>query len=149
MYQKLQRQLVGYMYYSMLDDPITFKAVRNHTDYIKLIIAAKRKLLAIGMVFLPYVISSRIIRIANKKVVSKKELLRYQNASLFNQLKDKYSDEKVINKIWELIGSVTSSSFEIIDYDPVNHKPTDIDGKTLPMINDIINEEMQFFISTI
>lgn len=147
--QKLQRQLVGYMYYSMLDDPITFKAVRNHTDYIKLIIAAKRKLLAIGMVFLPYVISSRIIRIANKKVVSKKELLRYQNASLFNQLKDKYSDEKVINKIWELIGSVTSSSFEIIDYDPVNHKPTDIDGKTLPMINDIINEEMQFFISTI
>ena len=51
-----QRQLVGYLYYKDFGDPITFMSLHNNTDYIKLIIAAKRMLLNSGMVLLPYII---------------------------------------------------------------------------------------------
>lgn len=146
---QLQKLLVGYMYYNLLDDPITFNAVRNQTDYIKLIIAAKRKLQKSGMIILPYVISSRVIRIATRKIIGKKELLRYQNAPLFKQIKTKYNNERVTQKVWELIGTVTSSAFEIIDWDTEHNCPGEYDGYDLPMINDIINEELLFFIASI
>ena len=68
---------------------------------------------------------------------------------MYQQLKEKYNNEKVLQKVWELIAAVISSSFEIIDYDIEHHCPTQYDGIMLPMINDIISEEMQFFITAI
>ena len=57
--------------------------------------------------------------------------------------------KKKVIIIWELIGTVVSSTFEIIDYDPINHCPTQYDGIPVPMINDLVNEEMLFFITSI
>ena len=55
-----QKQLIGYMFDKEFGDPITMNAIPNQTDYIKLIIAAKRILLKSGMIILPYIISGRI-----------------------------------------------------------------------------------------
>ena len=123
--------------------------IHNSTDYIKLIIAAKRMLLNTGMVLLPYIMSSKVTRLATRKIISKKDITKQENSVIYEQLKEKYNNEKVIQKIWEFIGMVSSSSFQIIDYDIVNHCPTAYDGKMVPMINDILNEELLFFIISI
>jgi len=144
-----QKQLVGYLYYKDLGDPVTFMGIHNNTDYIKLIIAGKRMLLQSGMVILPYIISSKVVRTASRKIIGKRDITKYENSTLYEQLKEKYDNEKIMQKIWELIGTVVSSTFEIIDYDPVNHCPTQYDGIPVPMINDLVNEEMLFFITSI
>ena len=125
-------------------------AIRNGTDYIKLIICAKRILKDSGMVILPYIMSSKIVRMASRKIISKKDVSKYERSTLYEDLKRKYNNnEKIIQKVWELIGLVASSTFQIIDYDTVNHCPAEYDGYTVPMINDIIYEEMLFFIVSI
>ena len=144
-----QRQLVGYLYYKDFGDPITFMSLHNNTDYIKLIIAAKRMLLNSGMVLLPYIISSKVMRTATRKIIGKKDTAKYENSLLYQQIKEKYDNENLLQKVWELIATVISSSFEIIDYDIEHHCPTQYDGILVPMINDIVSEEMQFFITSI
>lgn len=145
----LQKQLVGYLYDKEFGDPITMNAIRNQIDYIKLIIAGKRMLLKSGMTILPYIISSRVIRIASRKIINKKDMIRIQNSSLYEQIRLKYNNPKIEQKIWEFIGTIISSSFEIIDWDEKEHKPSSWDGIGVPMINDIVNEELMFFISNI
>ena len=145
----LQRQLIGYLYDKEFGDPVTLNAIKNQTDYIKLIIAGKRILLKSGMVILPYIISSKVLRTASRKLISKKDMVRIENSALYAQIRQKYNNEKIEQKIWEFIGTIISSSFEIIDWDEINNCPTKWDGVKVPMINDIINEELMFFISTI
>jgi hypothetical protein len=146
---EFQRQLIGYMYDKDFGDPITLLAIHNQTDYIKLIIAAKRILLNAGMVILPYIISGRILRIATRKIISKKDIVAIETSPLYAQLKQKYNNPKIEQKIYEFIGAVMSSSFEIIDWDNDAGKPSDWDGKYVPMINDVIKEELMFFITLI
>ena len=145
-----QMQLVGYMFYKDFGDSQTFMAIRNGTDYIKLIICAKRILQGMGMVVLPYIISSKVVRTTARKIISKKDTSRYERTQIYEDLKNKYNnDEKIIAKIWELIGAVASSTFEIIDYDESTHSAGQYNGLTVPMINDIIYEEMLVFILSI
>ncbi len=141
-----QMQLVGYLFYKDLGDPATFMSLHNSTDYIKLIICGKRMLQQAGMVMLPYVISSKVVRTATRKIIGKKDISKYEKSALYDQICQKYASEKIRAKVWELIGMVASSQFEIIDYD---NGPTKYDGITLPMIQDIIYEEMMFFIVNI
>jgi hypothetical protein len=42
-----------------------------------------------------------------------------------------------------------SSSFEIIDWDNEKGEPTPWDGESVPMINDVIKQELIFFINSI
>ena len=142
-----QMQLVGYLYYKDLGDPTTFMSLHNSTDYIKLIICGKRMLQQAGMVILPYIISSKVIRTATRKSISKKGISRYEKSTLYQQICQKYTSEKVRNKVWEFIGTVASSQFEIIDF--ADGAPSPYDGMTLPMIQDIIFEEMMFFVVNI
>ena len=145
-----QMQLIGYMFYKDFGDPVTFMSIRNTTDYIKLIICAKRILLGAGMVILPYIMSSKVIRTASRKIISKKDTTKYERSPLYEDIKRKYNNnEKVLQKGWDLIAMVSSSTFEIIDYDAEKHAPTEYDGCNVPMVNDIIYEEMMFFIASI
>ena len=146
---EFQKQLIGYMYYKDFGDPITLNAIHNQTDYIKLIIAAKRILLGSGMVILPYIISGRILRIATRKIINKKDMIAIETDPLYGQLKMKYNNPKIEQKIHEFIGAVMSSSFEIIDWDNDNNCPSPWDGKYVPMINDILKQELLFFITSI
>lgn len=145
----LQKQLIGYLYDKEFGDPITINAIKNQTDYIKLIIAGKRILLKSGMTILPYIISSRVLRTASRKIINKKDMIRIENSALYEQIKMKYGNPKIEQKIWEFIGGIISSSFEIIDWDEENMRPSQYDGIRVPMINDIVNEELMFFISSI
>lgn len=144
-----QKQLIGYMFDKEFGDPITMNAIPNQTDYIKLIIAAKRILLKSGMIILPYIISGRILRVATRKIISKKDMIAIESDPLYEQLKMKYNNPKIEQKICEFIGAVMSSSFEIIDWDGEKHTPSPWDGKYVPMINDIIKQELMFFITQI
>ena len=145
----LQKQLVNYLYGKEFGDPITLNAIKNQTDYIKLIIAGKRILKRSGMVILPYILSSRVMWVASRKIVSKKDMIRISNSSLYEQIKNKYKNPKIEQKIWEFIGTIISSKFEIIDWDEEKNCPTEWDGHDVPMIVDIVTEELLFFISII
>ena len=145
-----QMQLVGYMFYKDFGDSTTFMAIRNGTDYIKLIICAKRILQGMGMVILPYIMSSKVVRSTSRKIISKKDTSRYERTQIYEDLRRKYNnDEKVMAKIWELIGNVASSTFEIIDYDPETGGAGPYNGLNVPMVNDIVYEEMLVFILSI
>lgn len=144
-----QKQLVGYMFYKEFGDPITLSAIHNQTDYIKLIIAAKRILLNSGMIILAYIISSRVMRISSRKIINKKDMISMEIDPLYEQIKAKYNNSKIEQKIWEFIGAITSSSFEIIDFDNETEKPSEWDGKIVPIINDIVKQELMYFINNI
>ena len=124
-------------------------AIRNHTDYIKLIIAAKRILEGIGMTILPYIISGKVIRVATRKIINKRDMVSMKNDPLYEQIKLKYNNPKIEQKIWEFIGAVISSTFEIIEYDNEHSRPSEFDGKIVPIINDIVKQELMFFITSI
>lgn len=142
---RLTNQLVGYVFYSELGDPITWKNIPSSTDYIKLVIAAKRKLLMAGMIILPHVISSRVVRLSSRKVISKNNAIEIKSAALFNEFQKKYNNPKVQQLWFDLLGTVKSSSFEIIGWNAETNSPEDYDGVSLPMIDDIIDEEMLAF----
>ena len=145
-----QMQLIGYMFYKDFGDSQTFMAIRNGTDYIKLIICAKRILQGMGMVVLPYIMSSKVVRTATRKIISKKDTTRFERTQIYEDLRRKYSnDERILAKIWELIGAVASSTFEIIDYDSTTHQAGQYNGLMVPMVNDIIYDEMLVFILSI
>ena len=143
-----QKQMVGYLFFKSFGDPVAINTI-NQTDYIKMIIAAKRLLLNSGMTILPYIISSRVTRVATRKNVNKKELIRLESSELYNRIQAKYNNPKVSQRILEMIGKVISSSFEIIDFDNDACKPSDLDGRIVPIINDMIDEELLFFICMI
>ena len=48
-----------------------------------------------------------------------------------------------------MIGIVISSSFEIIDFNTDTCTPSELDGLTVPIINDIIDEELILFMCII
>ena len=143
-----QKQMIGYLFFKEFGNPASINTI-NQTDYIKLIIAGKRLLLHSGMVILPYIISSRVTRTATRKNVNKKELVRLESSELYNQAKAKYNNPKIEQRILEIIGKVISSSFEIIDYDTDRNCPSELDGLALPINNDIVDEELIFFICMI
>lgn len=145
----LQGQLIGYLYDKDFGDPVTLNAIKNQTEYIKLMIAGKRILSRSGMVILPYIISSKVLRTASRKLIPKRDMIRMENSDLYSQIKQKYNNEKIEQKIKEFIGIIISSSFEIIDWDEKTNAPTRWDGEIVPMINDIINEELMLFIAYI
>ena len=143
-----QKQLIGYLFFKDFGDPVSLNTI-NQTQYIKLIIAAKRILLNSGMIILPYIISSRVSRVATRKNITKKEQTRLESSELYNKIRAKYNNPKVEAKVLEIIGKIISSSFEIIDWDDDNKCPGQYDMLNVPIINDIIDEEVVFFVCTI
>ena len=84
-----QRDLVFNLFFKFFGDSNTINAI-NLDDYVTLIIAAKRILEACGMVLLPYIISSKVIRLASRKNVNKKELTKLESSPLWEKIKNKY-----------------------------------------------------------
>lgn len=143
-----QFKMVCYLFFKDFGDQISVNSI-NQIDYIKLLIAAKRILTKSGLIILPYIISSKVVRVATRKNVNKRELTKIQASPTFQQIKTKYNNPKIEQKILELIGQTISSSFEIIEYNIEEHKPDVKDGISVPMNNDLLNEELLFFINMI
>ena len=84
-----QRDMVFNLFLKYFGDSNTLNSI-NLDDYVTLIIAAKRILESTGMVMLPYIISAKVIRLASRKNVNKKELIKIESSPLWEEIKNKY-----------------------------------------------------------
>lgn len=135
-----QKDLIFNLFYKYFGDPVSINAI-NRIDYIKLMISAKRILEVYNMVILPYIISSKVIRIPNRKSVNKKELTKLESSPLWQQIKDKYRNPKIEEYILGQIAIILSSEFKIIDYDDEY-----LNSKIIECIPDIVCEEFMIFV---
>lgn len=116
----------------------------NLDDYVTLIIAAKRILEATGMVLLPYIISSKVIRLASRKNINKKELTKLEASPLWAHVQNKYRSDKIEKHILSIIAVILSSEFEIIDPEDL-----ELNGQRITVIPELICEEVLMYISLI
>ena len=139
-----QRDLIFNLFYRYFVDPVTLNFI-NLDDYIVLLIAAKRILETWGMHMLSYIISSKVVRLASRKNVNKKESTKLESSPLYEKIKEKYRwNEKIEKHILSIIAAILSSEFEIIEpEDP------ELDGQRISIIPEIICEEMLLYISLI
>lgn len=140
-----QKNLIFDLFYQYFGDTYSVKAI-NVDDYVKLMIILKNMLLANNrMIILPYIISGRVSKLITRKGLNKRELLKLQNSPSFAQVVEKYNNnQKIINYIYSLIGTMLSSEFIIIDYnDPEIH------GKKININPEILCEEICTFINLI
>lgn len=138
-----QRDLVFNLFFKYFGDTNTINAI-NLDDYVVLIIAAKRILEASGMILLPYIVSSKVIRLASRKNVNKKELTKLESSPLWEEIKRKYQNEKIEKHILSIIAVILSSEFEVIDYED-----DELNGKQITILPELICEEILMYISLI
>ena len=96
------------------------------------------------MVLLPYIVSSKVIRLASRKNVNKKELTKLELSPLWEEIKIKYQNEKIEKHILSIIAVILSSEFEIISYEC-----DDLDGRPISILPELICEEILMYISLI
>ena len=138
---RFQQNLVNNMFSRFFGDTVSINSI-NGDQYIALIVIAKRILLRDGMILLPYIISSSIIRISTRTSLCKKELMKIEQSEYYNDLLKKYNgNEKIVKQFFSLVATTLSSGFKIIDYDN-----PDNNGKEVVMESDIIIDELLRFI---
>lgn len=141
---RFQKRLVFNLFYKYFGDTITINNI-NKRDYIKLIIAAKRMLQANNTIVMPYIISSKIEKIVERKSINKKELEKLKSSKIYECVKQNYmeNDTKIESEILYNIATILSSEFRIIAYDEPK-----IDGMILDksIITEYIGEEILTYI---
>lgn len=138
-----QRDLVFNLFFKYFGDTNTINAI-NLDDYVTLIIAAKRILEASGMVLLPYILSSKVLRLASRKSINKKELTKLESSPLWAQIQNKYRSDKIEKHILSIIAIILSSEFEIIDPEDL-----ELNGQRIAVIPELICEEVLMYISLV
>ena len=138
-----QKELVCNIFYKYFGSPVTVNSI-DIVGFVKLIIAAKRILEAAGMVLLPYIISSKIVRLAFRKTINKKELVKLELSPTYQRVKDKYRNDKIEKQILSIIATILSSDFEVIDFDD-----PDLDGTRLQIVPELVMEEIPMYIDLI
>ena len=88
-----QKQLIFNIFYKYFGDVESVYAIVPATDYIKLMIAAKRLLLDNYMVILPYVISGKVEKLVPRKTINKKEDKDLKSSQFYPMLMEKYRSE--------------------------------------------------------
>jgi hypothetical protein len=132
------------MYYRFFGDTVSINSI-NGDQYITLMIIAKRLLLKNGMKLLPYIISSKVVRISTRTSLCKKELMKIEQSEYYNDLLRKYNgNEKIIKQFLSLIATTLSSGFKIIDYDNSQYNNYEV-----VMESDILIDELMRFILAI
>lgn len=134
-----QKNLIFNLFYKYFGVPMSAYSI-NKEDYVKLIIAAKRMLIANNMIILPYIVSSKVDRIQIKKSINKKEMTRIEASPYYKQIVEKYNNPKIEKYILSLIATILTSEFSIIDFDD-----PELDGKKIVNIPDIIDEEIMMY----
>lgn len=132
-----QHSLIMDLFNEEFGDPITGTQITS-TDYVKLMIAARRKLIDSNMIILPYLITSKIQRFQIKKNVSKRILDKIQSNPLWESIQYKYdNNEQIENYIKVLIGTILTSEFRVVSYEE-----EDIDDRVINIINTSQGEEL-------
>jgi hypothetical protein len=138
-----QKDLVFNLFYKFFGDVNSINSI-NLRDYIKLIIYARRILEMSGMVLLPYLISSKITRLATRKSINKKEMVKITSSPLYSQIQAKYRNEKVEKHILSIIAIAMSSDFKAID--PFDNE---VNGKMISIVPELLIEEVLLYITLI
>lgn len=139
----LQKDLVFNLFYKYFGDPKTLNSI-DSVSYVKLIIAAKRILEDAGMVLLPHIISSKVVHLATRKSINKKDLLKLEASEVYQQVKQKYRSEKIEKHILGLIATTITSDFQAIE-----PEFPEINGKKIQIIPDLILEEIPQYVNLI
>lgn len=144
--------LVFGLFYKYFGDPMSILSM-NGLDYIKLMIAGKRILLASNLQVLPYIFSSKVNKLVNRKKLNKKEKEELRASQYYPYIVQKYQNDKIEDLIEELIATVLSSEFQIIDYvdGPLQPDERVLHGEIIKCssIAHIILEEMLMFVTLI
>ena len=135
-----QKNLIFNFFYKNFGVPMSAYSI-NKDDYVKLLIAAKKMLIANNMIILPYIISSKVERLQLKKTINKKEFSKIEASPYYQQIVEKYKNPKIEKYILSLIATILTSEFRIIDY-----YDSEIDGKKIMNIPDIISEEIMMYV---
>lgn len=110
-----QKTLIFNLFYNDFGDIRSINAI-NARDYVRLVIAAKKKLLAQNMKLLPYVVSGKIVRLVNRVAINKKELTKIEASQYYPLIERKYRNPKMSKLIYAIIATMLSSKFQFIDY---------------------------------
>lgn len=132
-----QKQLIFNMFYKWFGDTETIYGLDSASDYIILMLAAKKILLSNHMIIMPYIISGKVDKLVTRKTINKKEETKLKMSSYYPEIIKKYRNERIINQILSNIATVISSNFRVIDYE----NPS-IDGLQIEPVPDIVMEEM-------
>lgn len=138
-----QKGLVFNLFYKYFGDPESARAI-NQEDYIKMVLSTKRLLASHNIFLLSEILSGKVIRVNQRKTVNKKELDKIMCSSLFEMIKNKYRNPKIIKNILSLVATIVSSDFEFINY-----YDEDMDRKRIEMIPDIICQEVLMYMDLI
>lgn len=138
-----QKTLVFNLFYKYFGDTVSINNI-NKIAYVKLIIAATRLLKANNLIIIPYIISSKIIKLQHKKSINKKEQTRLENASYFQKIREKYKSDKIEAYILEIMATIVASKFQLIDFNDPN-----LDGRITEFSSDMIYDEISMYINLI
>lgn len=142
MLNSFQKELISNLFYKYFGDTKSINSV-DRSDYIKLIIIAKRILQASNMLIMPYVLSSKIIKLVEKKAPNKDSVAMLMASPTYAKLVSKYRNDKIMLRIVSQLATISASEFEIIDY-----YNKEIDGKILPTADQavLIREEFMLYV---
>ena len=140
---KFQMKLLFNIFYKYFGDTNSIK-MTSMIDYVKLIIIAKRILLNAGMIVMPYIISSNVVRLSTRNNINKKEMTKLENSEFYNNIKTKYKNPKIEKLILTTIATIISSDFDIIDYEN-----PDLNGKRISIVSDLVIDEILCYINLI
>lgn len=138
-----QKNFVFNLFYKYFGDPSTLNLI-NVTDYVKLIIAARRILEDAGMVLLPHIVSSKVVHLATRKTINKKDLIRLEMSSTYQQIIQKYRTEKIRKYVQGLIATTITSDFEAIEPEFPEYN-----GTRIQIIPDLVFEEIPQYVNLI
>lgn len=138
-----QKDLIFNLFYKYFGDTQPVNVI-NLDDYICLILSAKRILEENGMYLLAAIVSSKVVRLATRKNVNKKEMTKLETSELYKNIQDKYQSEKIEKHILSIIAAMLSSDFEYIDYEE-----PELDGSKIIVTSEVACEEILMYISLI
>lgn len=118
-----QRNLIFNLFYKFFSDTQSIQGI-NIRDYIKLMLSAKKMLQANRMVYMPYIISSKIDKIVTRKTLNKREMTKMEVSPYYKLVQEKYKNDKIVKQILSTIATLITSSFRIIEYDDYNPNPS-------------------------
>lgn len=164
--QEFQEFLIFSLFYKYFGDTRSIKSI-NAKDYVKLVIAAKRMLLANNMKLLPYIISGKIQRMIKRVAINKKELTKIEASQYYPIIEQKYRNPKILKHICATIAALLSSKLVFIDYQAqkefeaktklldkdspeyLQAEAENFNGKPIEIIPEFICEEVLMYIQLI
>ena len=140
-----QEELVFYTFLDKFSDPACIRSL-HRTDYVNLVICAKRYLLKKNFTILPYIVGGRILRLVTKKGLTDQIFTRMSKSEEYKLIIEKYGDNNraLIDYMHSLWATIMASDFSVIDSErkEINGK---LINKGINNVQQILEEELMRF----